>query len=82
MTDAPRSCFDRPAFTSRVVPVIVLTDAAQAVPLAHALLERGVDVMEITLRHGSAAPPLPCHPAARRRWCRRCARRACPSSRA
>jgi hypothetical protein len=30
MTDAPRSCFDRPAFTSRVVPVIVLTDAAQA----------------------------------------------------
>ena len=25
MTDAPRSCFDRPAFTSRVVPVIVLT---------------------------------------------------------
>ena len=54
MTDAPRSCFDRPAFTSRVVPVIVLTDAAQAVPLAHALLEGGVDVMEITLRHGSA----------------------------
>ena len=31
MTDAPRSCFDRPAFTSRVVPVIVLKDAAQAV---------------------------------------------------
>jgi len=54
MTNAPRSCFDRPAFTSRVVPVIVLTDAAQAVPLAHALLEGGVDVMEITLRHDSA----------------------------
>ena len=39
-----------PAFTSRIVPVIVLGDARQAVPLAHALLEGGIDVMEITLR--------------------------------
>lgn len=39
-----------PAFQSRVVPVIVLSDARQAVPLAHALLEGGIDVMEITLR--------------------------------
>jgi 2-dehydro-3-deoxyphosphogluconate aldolase/(4S)-4-hydroxy-2-oxoglutarate aldolase len=39
-----------PVFTSRAVPVIVLTDAKQAVPLAHALLEGGIDVMEITLR--------------------------------
>ena len=39
-----------PAFTSRVVPVIVLADVKQAVPLAHALLEGGIDVMEITLR--------------------------------
>ncbi|MFP8834153.1 bifunctional 4-hydroxy-2-oxoglutarate aldolase/2-dehydro-3-deoxy-phosphogluconate aldolase [Hydrogenophaga sp. XSHU_21] len=39
-----------PTFTSRVVPVIVLSDARQAVPLAHALLEGGIDVMEITLR--------------------------------
>jgi 2-dehydro-3-deoxyphosphogluconate aldolase/(4S)-4-hydroxy-2-oxoglutarate aldolase len=39
-----------PAFTSRVVPVIALNDVAQAVPLAHALLAGGVDVMEITLR--------------------------------
>lgn len=39
-----------PRFSSRVVPVIVLTDAKQAVPLAHALLEGGIDVMEITLR--------------------------------
>jgi 2-dehydro-3-deoxyphosphogluconate aldolase / (4S)-4-hydroxy-2-oxoglutarate aldolase len=39
-----------PSFTSRVVPVIVLSDASQAVPLAHALLEGGIDVMEITLR--------------------------------
>jgi 2-dehydro-3-deoxyphosphogluconate aldolase/(4S)-4-hydroxy-2-oxoglutarate aldolase len=38
-------------FRSRVLPVVVLTDPAQAVPLAHALLEGGIDVMEITLRH-------------------------------
>lgn len=44
------TCFTPPSFTSRVVPVIVLEDAAQAVPLAHALLEGGIDVMEITLR--------------------------------
>lgn len=48
------ACFSRPAFKSRVVPVIVLKDAAQAVPLAHALLEGGIDVMEITLRSGVA----------------------------
>lgn len=43
-----------PSFTSRVVPVIVLTDAKHAVPLAHALLEGGIDVMEITLRSDAA----------------------------
>ncbi len=48
------TCFTRPAFTSRVVPVIVLQDPAQAVPLAHALLEGGIDVMEITLRSDAA----------------------------
>jgi len=48
------TCFTRPAFTSRVVPVIVLTDPAHAVPLAHALLEGGIDVMEITLRSSAA----------------------------
>ncbi|MCS6766620.1 MAG: bifunctional 4-hydroxy-2-oxoglutarate aldolase/2-dehydro-3-deoxy-phosphogluconate aldolase [Candidatus Protistobacter heckmanni] len=42
--------FPLPAFRSRVRPVIVLADAAQAVPLARALLAGGVDVMEITLR--------------------------------
>jgi 2-dehydro-3-deoxyphosphogluconate aldolase/(4S)-4-hydroxy-2-oxoglutarate aldolase len=41
------------AFKSRIVPVIVLTDVTQAVPLAHALLEGGIDVMEITLRHAA-----------------------------
>lgn len=42
-----------PAFQSRVVPVIVITQPAQAVPLAEALLEGGIDVMEITLRHAA-----------------------------
>jgi 2-dehydro-3-deoxyphosphogluconate aldolase / (4S)-4-hydroxy-2-oxoglutarate aldolase len=43
--------FSRPAFTSRIVPVIVISHPDQAVPMAHALLEGGIDVMEITLRH-------------------------------
>lgn len=48
------TCFTPPAFRSRVVPVIVLADPAQAVPLAHALLAGGIDVMEITLRSDAA----------------------------
>lgn len=48
------TCFSRPAFKSRVVPVIVLSEPAHAVPLAHALLEGGIDVMEITLRSDAA----------------------------
>lgn len=52
------TCFTRPGFRSRVVPVIVLQDPAHAVPLAHALLEGGVDVMEITLRSGAALPAI------------------------
>jgi 2-dehydro-3-deoxyphosphogluconate aldolase/(4S)-4-hydroxy-2-oxoglutarate aldolase len=39
-----------PHFQSRVVPVVVITDPAQAVPMAEALLAGGVDVIEITLR--------------------------------
>ncbi|MDO9437842.1 bifunctional 4-hydroxy-2-oxoglutarate aldolase/2-dehydro-3-deoxy-phosphogluconate aldolase [Hydrogenophaga sp.] len=48
------TCFTHPTFTTRVLPVIVLSDEAQAVPLAHALLEGGIDAMEITLRSGVA----------------------------
>jgi len=48
------TCFTRPAFQSRVVPVVVLHDPAHAVPLAQALLEGGIDVMEITLRSDAA----------------------------
>lgn len=43
-----------PSFKSRVVPVIALSDAKQAVPLARALLAGGIDVIEITLRHPCA----------------------------
>ena len=38
-----------------VVPVVVLDDAADAVPTAQALLAGGVDVMEITFRTAAAA---------------------------
>lgn len=50
--------FSRPAFQSRVVPVIVITHPDQAVPMAHALLEGGIDVMEITLRHAAGLPAI------------------------
>lgn len=43
-----------PAFQSRVVPVVVVTDPTQAVPMAEALLAGGVDVIEITLRSPAA----------------------------
>ena len=56
MTSA--STLTPPAFNSRVVPVIVITDVSQAVPLAHALLAGGVDVMEITLRHAAGLPAI------------------------
>lgn len=39
-----------PSFQSRVVPVVVIRDLHHAVPLALALLEGGIDVIEITLR--------------------------------
>lgn len=37
-----------------IVPVVVIDDAKDAVPTARALLDGGVDVMEITLRTGAA----------------------------
>ncbi len=40
---------------TRVVPVVVLQQAEDAVPLAEALLEGGLDVMEITFRTAAAA---------------------------
>ena len=47
------TCTSMPRFTTRVLPVIVITQVSQAVPLAHALLEGGIDAMEITLRHAA-----------------------------
>jgi 2-dehydro-3-deoxyphosphogluconate aldolase / (4S)-4-hydroxy-2-oxoglutarate aldolase len=55
---AQQTALPLPAFAARVLPVIVITDVKQAVPLAHALLAGGVDVMEITLR---SAAGVPCH---------------------
>lgn len=37
-------------FGNRVIPVVVIDEAAQAVPLAEALLAGGIDAIEITLR--------------------------------
>jgi 2-dehydro-3-deoxyphosphogluconate aldolase / (4S)-4-hydroxy-2-oxoglutarate aldolase len=39
-----------PRFKSRVVPVVVISEVGQAVPLAEALLDGGIDVIEVTLR--------------------------------
>jgi 2-dehydro-3-deoxyphosphogluconate aldolase/(4S)-4-hydroxy-2-oxoglutarate aldolase len=47
-----------PQFRTRVLPVIVITKVAQAVPLAHALLEGGIDAMEVTLRHEAGLPAI------------------------
>ena len=40
--------------TSPVMPVLVIEDAAKAVPLARALVEGGIRVLEITLRTAAA----------------------------
>jgi 2-dehydro-3-deoxyphosphogluconate aldolase/(4S)-4-hydroxy-2-oxoglutarate aldolase len=58
MNSTLQPTFQRPAFKSRVVPVIVITDPAQAVPMARALLAGGIDVMEITLRHAAGLPAI------------------------
>lgn len=41
-----------------VVPVVVLEDVEHAVPLAHALVEGGLPVVEVTLRTPAALPAL------------------------
>ena len=42
----------------RLVPVVVIEDAAIAVPLAETLLAAGVGAMEITLRTSAALPAI------------------------
>ncbi len=41
--------------TSRIIPVVVLQDAAQAVPLARALLAGGIEAIELTFRTAAGA---------------------------
>jgi 2-dehydro-3-deoxyphosphogluconate aldolase/(4S)-4-hydroxy-2-oxoglutarate aldolase len=50
---AKRMAFDI-EFKTRILPVVVLDDAELALPLAEALLEGGIDAMEITLRRACA----------------------------
>jgi len=47
-----------PQFQSKVLPVIVLQSVEEAVPLAHAMLEGGIDVLEITLRSAAGLPSI------------------------
>lgn len=58
MPDLNHPTFSRPAFQTRVLPVVVVTDVAQAVPLAEALLAGGIDAIEITLRHAAGLPAI------------------------
>jgi 2-dehydro-3-deoxyphosphogluconate aldolase/(4S)-4-hydroxy-2-oxoglutarate aldolase len=43
---------------TRVLAVLVIDDVSDAVPLAHALLDGGVDAIELTLRTGAAMESL------------------------
>ena len=45
-----------PVFRSRVVPVVSIDSVEQALPLAEALLEGGIDVIELTLRRPGGLP--------------------------
>ncbi|WP_238421806.1 bifunctional 4-hydroxy-2-oxoglutarate aldolase/2-dehydro-3-deoxy-phosphogluconate aldolase [Gordonia sp. 'Campus'] len=56
MTSTPSLVADTTTLLNRgpVIPVVVLDDAARAVPLARALLAGGIDTMEITLRTATA----------------------------
>ena len=54
MNDTSKSQAKLPPFRSKVVPVVVISDVAQAVPMAQALLDGGVDVIEVTLRSDTA----------------------------
>jgi 2-dehydro-3-deoxyphosphogluconate aldolase/(4S)-4-hydroxy-2-oxoglutarate aldolase len=47
-----------PRFTSRVIPVVVLDSPDQALPLGQALLEGGIDVIEVTLRTSAGGPAI------------------------
>ena len=42
----------------RIVPVVVINDAAHAVPLAEALVDSGIESIEVTLRTSAAMKAL------------------------
>ena len=46
--------FDDELRATRIVPVIVIKDLAHAVPLARALVEGGLNILEVTLRTDAA----------------------------
>lgn len=50
MTQTQNPSTVAPSFSSRVVPVVVIHNVQHAVPMCQALLEGGIDVVEITLR--------------------------------
>lgn len=54
MTDKNNSVLQE-LLSRQIIPVIVIEDAKDAVPLAGALLEGGMDVIEITFRTAAAA---------------------------
>jgi len=45
-------------YNSGVIAVLVIDDAKDAIPLAHALLQGGIDIMELTLRTPAAIDAL------------------------
>lgn len=57
-TDPLALSADRLLDLSPVVPVVVVEDVGTAVPLARALAEGGVRVLEITLRSEAALPAI------------------------
>ena len=44
----------------RIIPVVVLNDAAHAIPLAEALVDSGIESIEVTLRTSAAISAITC----------------------
>lgn len=55
MSSVEEGATRRAPFATRVLPVLVLDDAARAVPLARALQAGGIDAVEVTFRTAAAA---------------------------
>lgn len=56
MTSTQAIAIDRVLAPVRIMPVVVIEDAAHALPLADALLEGGIGAMELTLRTEAGLP--------------------------